>query len=147
MTARLSLAAMMPIVVAGALLIGTAGLRARVQTPRDSDGWTIPASAASESDPSPVTPATLAKGQQIFKDKCQHCHGATGTGNGPDADPDHPPGNLTDPRRASRNPDGVMFYKVWNGRSKPKMPAFKTELSREEIWQVIQYAKTLRRAG
>jgi hypothetical protein len=22
-----------------------------------------------------------------------------------------------------RNPDGVMFYKIWNGRAKPRMPA------------------------
>ena len=46
---------------------------------------------------------------------------------------------------ASRNPDGVMFYKVWNGRKNPKMPAFKSEMTRDDIWTVIQYAKTLRK--
>ena len=31
--------------------------------------------------------------------------------------------DLTVARRAARNPDGVVFYKIWNGRQKPKMPA------------------------
>jgi CubicO group peptidase (beta-lactamase class C family) len=31
-----------------------------------------------------------------------------------------------------------MFYKIWNGRSKPKMPPFKTDISREDVWTVIQ---------
>ena len=38
-----------------------------------------------------------------------------------------------------------MFYKIWNGRRDPKMPAFKTDISREDVWTVIQYVKTLRR--
>ena len=118
-------------------------LRASSQT--DSDGWQIPAAAATQANPIPVTPAVLAKGQDLYKGKCQKCHGLTGTGNGPDADPDHPPGNLTDAKRAARNPDGVMFYKIWNGRAEPKMPAFKTDISREDVWTVIHYVKTLRR--
>jgi mono/diheme cytochrome c family protein len=109
-----------------------------------SDGWQIPAGAADEQSPIQPTPDVLAKGKAIFKSKCQRCHGATGVGNGPDADPDHSPGDLTDGKRASRNPDGVMFYKVWNGRAKPKMPAFKTDISRTEVWTVIQFVKTLR---
>ena len=61
------------------------------------------------------------------------------------ARPDHPPSDLTDGTRAARNPDGVMFYKIWNGRVRPKMPAFKTDVSREDVWTVIQYIKTLRK--
>lgn len=114
------------------------------QQPEGSDGWQLPANAAAETSPLAASPEVLAKGRQIFKDKCQKCHGATGKGNGPDADRDHPPGDLTDGRRASRNPDGVMFYKVWNGRAKPKMPAFKTDLSRTDVWAAVLYAKTLR---
>jgi mono/diheme cytochrome c family protein len=96
-------------------------------------------------NPVPTSPAVIAKGQSLYRAKCRRCHGADGTGRGPDADPDHPPGDLTDGRRASRNPDGVMFYKIWNGRSKPKMPAMKTDITREEVWTVIHYVKTLRR--
>jgi mono/diheme cytochrome c family protein len=48
----------------------------------------------------------------------------------------------------SRNPDGVMFYKIWNGRHDPRMPAFKSEMTKEEVWEVVTYITTsLRPAG
>ena len=37
-----------------------------------------------------------------------------------------------------------MFYKVWNGRKSPKMPAFKDELTKDQVWQIVAYAQTLR---
>jgi mono/diheme cytochrome c family protein len=117
------------------------GLGAALQ---DSQGWQIPPHAAAEVNPVPLTPDALERGRELYRSKCQKCHGASGRGNGPEADPDHPPGNLTDPTRAPRNPDGVMFYKIWNGRSDPKMPAFKTDMPREEVWTVIHYVKTFR---
>jgi len=111
----------------------------------EDDGWKLPASACCEVNPIPATERFLAKGKELFKTKCQKCHGPEGKGDGPDADPKHKPGNLSDSRRASRNPDGVMFYKIWNGRTNPKMPAFKSEMTRDDIWTVIQYVKTLRK--
>jgi mono/diheme cytochrome c family protein len=128
----------------GALIVARANTARAAQQPEDSDGWQLPAGAAAETNPVVVTPAVLAKGKDLYKSKCQKCHGPNGKGDGPDADRDHKPGDLTDGKRASRNPDGVMFYKVWNGRSKPKMPAFKTDISRADVWTVIQYVKTLR---
>jgi mono/diheme cytochrome c family protein len=53
--------------------------------------------------------------------------------------------DLTNASRASKNPEGVMFYKVSNGRKKPKMPAFKDELTEQQIWSVIAYAQSLRK--
>ena len=110
-----------------------------------SDGWQIPQDAATEISPLPETADRIARGRDLYEDKCRRCHGPSGAGKGPDADPDDPPGDLTDGSRASRNPDGVMFYKIWNGRNDPEMPAFKTDLTREDVWTVIQYVKTLRR--
>lgn len=126
----------------------TAGLEiahGAVQAPDGSEGWHIPEGAAAERAPEPLTPATLSRGLHLYRTKCERCHGADGTGNGPDTDPAHPAGDLTDARRASRNPDGVLFYKIWNGRTKPKMPAMKTDISQAEVWAVIQYVKTLRK--
>ena len=87
----------------------------------------------------------LAKGKSIYQSKCRRCHGENGEGDGPDGDPDNMPGDLTDSSRAARNPDGVMFYKVWNGRSNPKMPAFRSEMTKEDAWAVVAFAKTLRK--
>ena len=68
-------------------------------------------------------------GKSIFKEKCQKCHGPGGKGDGPDADPDAQEDmDLTRANRAAKNPDGVVFYKVFNGRKKPKMPATKGRL-------------------
>ena len=81
------------------------------------------------------TPNSLATGKSIFKDKCQKCHGASGKGDGPDADPDAQEDmDLTRADRAAKNPDGVVFFKVFNGRKKPKMTAQKDELSKDQIW-------------
>jgi mono/diheme cytochrome c family protein len=119
--------------------------RVATQAPDGSDGWHIPESAAMERNPEPLNADVLAKGQSLYRAKCQRCHGADGSGHGPEADPNHPAGNLTDGRAASRNPDGVMFYKIWNGRTKPKMPAMKTDISPGDVWTVIHYVKTLRK--
>ena len=115
------------------------------QPAADSNGWHIPEGAATERNPEPLDAAVLAKGQSLYKSKCQRCHGADGTGHGSEADPNHLPADLTDGRRAARNPEGVMFYKIWNGREKPKMPAMKTDITRAEVWAVIHYVKTLRK--
>jgi mono/diheme cytochrome c family protein len=33
---------------------------------------------------------------------------------------------------------------VWNGRSKPTMPAFKSQLTKNDVWLIVEYVKTLR---
>jgi len=114
--------------------------------PKQSSGWTLPPDAAEKKNPLTVDEKVLAQGKAVFKDKCQRCHGEKGVGDGEDADPDVAEDmDLTNPKRADRNPDGVVFYKVSNGRRKPKMPVFKEELSEQQIWQVVSYVQTLRK--
>jgi mono/diheme cytochrome c family protein len=113
------------------------------QTP---GGWTLPADAEQKKSPVQADAKVLTLGKSVFKSKCQKCHGPGGLGDGPDADPDHQEDmDLTKASRAAKNPEGVMFYKVSNGRKKPKMPAFKEQLSENEIWAVVAYAQTLRK--
>jgi mono/diheme cytochrome c family protein len=113
---------------------------------KSAGGWTLPPDAETTKNPLPVDAKLLATGKSIFKDKCQKCHGAAGKGDGPDADPDAQEDmDLTRANRASKNPDGVVFYKVFNGRKKPKMPAQKDDLTKEQIWSVVAYVQTLRK--
>jgi mono/diheme cytochrome c family protein len=113
---------------------------------RQSSGWQLPPEAPDTKNPLPVDDTLLATGKKVFGDKCQKCHGPQGLGDGPDADPEHAEDmNLTNPKRADRNPDGVVFYKVMNGRRNPKMPAFKDELSKDQVWAVVAYVQTLRK--
>ena len=124
---------------------GAAASDTRAQL-KSTSGWTLPPDAADTKSPLTVNDNVLAIGKKVFTDKCQKCHGPKGLGDGPDADPDHAEEmNLTNPKRADRNPDGVVFYKVSNGRRSPKMPAFKDELSKEQIWSVVAYAQSLRK--
>jgi mono/diheme cytochrome c family protein len=116
------------------------------QPAKSASGWQLPPEADTTKNPLPVDAKLLATGKAIFKDKCQKCHGASGKGDGPDADPDAQEDmDLTRADRAAKNPEGVMFFKVWNGRKKPKMTAFKDELTKEQVWAAVAYAQTLRK--
>jgi len=117
---------------------------ASVAFAQGGNGWTIPPAGRTEESPLKPTPDVLKKGKSVFGSKCQRCHGADGTGDGPESDPDGPAADLTDASRAPVNTDGVIFYKVWNGRAKPKMPAFKSEMTKDDAWAVVEYVKTLR---
>jgi mono/diheme cytochrome c family protein len=108
-------------------------------------GWQLPPDAAETKNPLTIDPKVLATGKAVFKDKCQKCHGPGGRGDGPDADPDADNMDLTLAKRAERNPDGVIFYKIWNGRRKPKMPAQKGELTKEQVWAVVAHVQSLRK--
>ena len=132
--------AALAICIAAAASVTIAGQKA------NGKDWTIPPKAADERNPVTASSSVLDKGQKVFQSKCQRCHGKDGGGRGPDADPEHPAGNLGDKMRATFNPDGVMFYKIWNGRLDPKMPAFKTDgLEKDEVWSVIHFVKTFRK--
>jgi mono/diheme cytochrome c family protein len=113
---------------------------------RSNSGWQLPPDADAKKSPLEADAKTLATGKSVFKDKCTKCHGQAGLGDGPDADPEHSEHmDLTNPKRAEHNADGVVFYKVWNGRRKPKMPAFKEELNEQQVWSVVAYVQTLRK--
>src|SRR5262252_1038216 len=87
-------------------VVMVAAIAARQAAPaaKPGGGWTLPPEADSTKNPLTV-----------------------------DADPDAQEDmDLTRADRAAKNPEGVMFYKVFNGRKKPKMPAQKDELTKEQ---------------
>jgi len=103
-----------------------------------SKAWTIPASAASEKNPLLSSPELLKHGESLYKSNCAGCHGKQGHGDGPNIDPKdrkHRPANLA----LSRNPEGVVFYKIWNGRKDPDMPEFKSRMTKDDAWAVTAY--------
>jgi mono/diheme cytochrome c family protein len=109
-------------------------------------GWNVPPGGRSAKSPLSPTPAVVKRGSALYTANCARCHGPEGKGDGPDKtnDPAHPPADLTNPFQ-DRVPDGFLFYAIWNGREQPTMPAFKTKLTKTDVWSVIAYIKTLRR--
>lgn len=117
-------------------------------TEQTAPRWTIPQGAAEEKNPLPANPATLAGGQKFFQQKCENCHGPKGKGDGEDADARYAETmDLTNAARAARNTDGQVFYKIWNGRLNPKMPAFSDQLTKEQAWAIVAYVQSLRAAS
>jgi mono/diheme cytochrome c family protein len=121
--------------------------RAAQEQASNPNGWQLPPTANEEKNPFAGDAKAVAAGKELFLKNCKRCHGPGGLGDGPDADPDTAQDmDLTVAKRASRNPDGVVFYKLWNGRKKPKMPAFKNEgLTKDQAWQIVAFVQTLRK--
>jgi mono/diheme cytochrome c family protein len=107
-------------------------------------GWTIPSGGKEQKSPLKPSADVVKKGKAVFTSKCQKCHGPAAKGDGPDSDPKSPAADLTDELRYELHPEGVLYYKVWNGHP-PQMPAFKSQLSSDEVWQVVAYVMSLRK--
>jgi mono/diheme cytochrome c family protein len=132
--------------IACVAIVGAAQKTGGNQThPPAKDTWKIPPGAENEKSSLTVTPAVVAAGQKLFGSKCQRCHGKQAKGNGPDAEAEYEKDmDLTVASRAEKNPDGVVFYRIWNGRTSPKMPVFSKELTKEQVWALVAYVQTLR---
>ena len=125
--------------------LGAAAASPEMQANKQS-GWQLTPDADTKKNPLTVDDKVLNTGRALFKEKCSKCHGRTGLGDGPDAEPEHREHmDLTSQKRADSNSDGVVFDKVSNGRRKPKMPTFKDELTQDQIWSVVAYVQTLRK--
>ena len=107
-------------------------------------GWTIPAGAEKEVNPVKADARVLKEAKSSFDSKCAKCHGPEGKGDGKESDPTSPAADLSDSFRASLNPDGVIFHRIAGGKP-PVMPAFKGEMSSEQMWGLVHYVKSLRK--
>jgi mono/diheme cytochrome c family protein len=122
-----------------------AGRNSTPSAPQSDSGWSVPPTAAAEKNPLGVNDAVLAGGKKLFGDKCARCHGVRGKGDGPEGDEAHQEDmDLTVAARAGRNPDGVLFYRIWNGRTASKMDPMSKELTKEQVWALVAYVQTLR---
>ena len=101
--------------------------------------------AAKVKNPIPATAKSIETGQKLYQMNCRHCHGATGLGDGPLAPKDPPPpANLTDAKWDHGSTDGEIFSVIKNGAGPDsKMKPMKAKLSDNDIWNVVNYIRTL----
>lgn len=98
--------------------------------------WTVPETAKQLKNPLQRSGADLSSTRALYLDKCAHCHGDTGKGDGHDASLYDPaPTNLADENHMHAVTDGELFYKISDGH-KP-MPAFKKRLTEAQRWQLV----------
>jgi mono/diheme cytochrome c family protein len=103
--------------------------------------WTAPEKARQMRNPFPPTPKAIGLGMSAYQDRCQNCHGEDGNGKGERAEKlSVAPSNFTDPHSISNLTDGELFWKISEGHR--PMPAFKSKLSEEERWQLVDYIRT-----
>jgi len=88
----------------------------------------------------------IQRGRALYRDYCLVCHGETGTGNGvAAAGLAKKPKNLASMKRPPIFPDGVVAYRIANGGE--VMPAWKGILTEAQIWDLLNYIRSLSTSG
>src|SRR5580704_5815693 len=117
-----------------ALIAATAG----AQLPGGS------AEGKKQQNPVASSAGSVAAGKATFQKNCRFCHGADAKGNGPMAPEGTHPSNLTDDKWDRGSTDGEIFLVIQNGAG-PKfdMKGYKSKLSDSDIWNVVNYLRSL----
>jgi mono/diheme cytochrome c family protein len=102
------------------------------------------ADAAKTKNPIPASPASVAAGKAAFTKNCRFCHGSDAKGNGPMAPQGTHPSDLTDAKWDRGSSDGEIFAVIRDGAG-PKfdMKGYKGKLSDADIWNVVNYLRSL----
>src|SRR4029077_14110658 len=98
--------------------------------------------AAKVKNPAASTPESIAAGKVVFA-KCAPCHGTTGEGGpGNDLIPAAP--SLVDAQWDHGSTDGEIFDSIKNGVGPDfNMVPFKDTLKDDEIWNVVNYLRSI----
>lgn len=86
-----------------------------------------------EKNPFAGKPEAIKAGEKIFDDKCSECHMDGTGGAGP---------NLTDDEWIYGGSDAEVFETISRGR-KGGMPSWKSELSKDDIWKVVAFIRSI----
>ena len=107
----------------------------------DNRPWTVPEEAKQVKNPVQPSESALQSARSVYSEKCAHCHGDTGKGDGDDAMMySVKPADFTDAHMMAEMTDGEIFWKM--GEGKLPMPAFKKRLTDEQRWQLVDYIRT-----
>ena len=95
-------------------------------------------------NPVAATPESIKAGQASFQKYCRFCHNADAKGNGPMAPKDTHPSDLTDAKWDRGSTDGEIFLVIKEGAG-PKfdMKGYKSKMTETDIWNVVNYLRSL----
>ncbi|HSQ29159.1 MAG TPA: cytochrome c [Gemmatimonadaceae bacterium] len=123
------------------VVVAFAGHASTARAQHNGEPWNAPERAAHRSNPVLATDAAVDRGQMLFHQSCELCHGPKGKGNGPmSTSLPIKPADLSSDHVQSQT-DGALFWKVLSGRG--MMPSTQSTLTDEQRWAVIDYLRTL----
>ena len=93
-------------------------------------------------NPVAATPDSIAAGKRAYQRLCVKCHGPEGKGDGTAATGAQP-SDLTEAKTVYGSTDGDLFAVIHHGTS-PDMEGYVGRLNDTEIWNIVNYVKTLR---
>jgi len=88
--------------------------------------------------------ASVASGKALYAKHCAQCHGDSGKGDGMMADEYTPkPADLTDAEWKHGSSDGEIFVVIRDGVKKTGMKAFSKKMTTHQIWDVVNYLRSI----
>ena len=104
--------------------------------------WTAPSAANQKTNSVTADVTNNLAGKNLYVKECSTCHGKYGKGDGPAAVAlGKPVGDLSSTKSQAQT-DGSYFWKMQMG--KPPMPAFQKRLNETQMWQLVNYMRTLK---
>ena len=90
-------------------------------------------------NPIPRSPASLARGRQMYETHCQVCHGESGRGDGPVGVKFVPQPMELNFDYVQLQPDGQLYYTISHGSI--AMPFYRQAIVPEDRWHLINFIK------
>ena len=94
-------------------------------------------------NPIPAEKGTLERGEFLYRNFCQTCHGPNGSGNGPVAMRGFPAPPSLLAEHALRMKEGQMFHVVTFGQG--NMASYASQLSRDDRWKAVAFIRKLQK--
>jgi len=125
------------------LLAGSLALAQAEQHPTTPGAHHHP-EAAKNKNPVAADATSIAAGKQVYEKNCANCHGKTGAGDGAmGAELNPKPANLAAGEWKHGSSDGEIFAVIKEGVKGTGMKSFNSKLTAHQMWDVINYVRTL----
>ena len=125
------------------LFVSTAVLMFSASLVAQPKPWVVPANFKTMKNPVAVGDVSTKAGLALYTKNCASCHGRAGLGDGVKARSLKSfPGDFSK-ADFQKESDGDLFYKTKAGRD--EMPKYEGKLSDDDIWNTVNYMRTLKK--